>query len=56
MYHSGGRFWVERVLSETVRSEDMTVVLAARNIQKLVELSKEIDCELVGVTPPMLSK
>ena len=34
-------------LARLFRAEDMTVVLAARNIEKLAELSKEIDCELV---------
>ena len=34
-------------LARLFRAEEMTVVLAARNIEKLAELSKEIDCELV---------
>ena len=34
-------------LAKLFRAEDMTVVLAARNIEKLAELSEEIDCELV---------
>ena len=34
-------------LARLFRAEDMTVVLAARNIEKLAELSEEIDCELV---------
>ena len=34
-------------LARLFRTEEMTVVLAARNIEKLAELSKEIDCELV---------
>ena len=37
-------------LAKLFRAEDMTVVLAARNIEKLAELSKEIDCELISVT------
>ena len=34
-------------LARLFRNEKMAVVLAARNIDKLVDLSKDIDCELV---------
>ena len=34
-------------LARLFKTEEMTVVLAARNIEKLADLSKEIDCELI---------
>ena len=34
-------------LARLFKTEAMTVVLAARNIEKLADLSKEIDCELI---------
>ena len=34
-------------LARLFRAQEMAVVLAARNIEKLAELSEEIDCELV---------
>ena len=34
-------------LARLFKTEEMTIVLAAHNIEKLADLSKEIDCELI---------